>query len=230
MKLKEIREITGNNLQFKCYLTILFLLFILLVLVANSAEAAKSTVHLKAGYLNYVKEKIEVSKGVEIVKGEITVTAPRGEILRQKEKAYLYEGVNMNYELGKIDSKEMTAWLKEDKYVFRKEVVFVYNKLQDNKSQEMILKTPFLTVFPDDETFKAQQGVVINYNKKLIKAEKADYNPDQGTLTLSKNIYIEKENGDWVRGNKAVIYLDSKVDKFTVDGKVEIELKVNGGN
>lgn len=255
MKLKEVIKINcvsiWRRFQYFNYDSVFLFLFIILVMPVNFVGAAENTVHLDAGYLNYVEDKIEVSKGVKIIKEDIVITASRGEVLRKEEKVNLYEGINMNYELGTVDSKEMEGWLKEDKYVFKKDVVFTYDREKtknedkgetdekeraiDRKkaatdtvsSQKMILKAPYLEIYPDKETFFARQGVEINYDKKLIKAEEADYNPEEQTLLLSKNVYIKKENGDWVSGNKAVVYLDSRVDKFTVDGKVEIEIQVN---
>ena len=187
-----------------------------------TSSSVMAAVHLKAGYLNYVDDKIEVSKGVTIKNKKVTITAPKGTLNRDDNKAVLINGITMDYDQGNIKAQRLEAWLESDQYTFKKEVVL--NQKEEGKNIK--LKAPYLKLNQKTNAFDAKQGVEINYNKKLLKSRTATYNDKEGTLELKDDVYIEQENGDWVKGSKAVIYMDSEEERFTVDGNVEVEVNI----
>jgi lipopolysaccharide assembly outer membrane protein LptD (OstA) len=202
---------------FKKYIILILCIFILIPTIASAK------VRLEAGYLNYVENIIEVSKGVTIRKENVVVTAPQGTLDRKDNKASLNNGVIMEYENGKIEAQEMEAWLETDEYIFKKNVIFK----QEQEDKTIDLQSPYLEIKQGDQSFYAKDGVEILYNGKILKSEEADYSEEKGTLELNGNVYIEQENGDWVKGDKAVFYMDSEEERFTVDGKVEVEVNLD---
>ncbi len=198
--------------------------FFLLSLIATPVQAQ---LRLQAGFLDYQEESIKVSQGVTVSKEETVVNAPRGEYWREEKKALLQGGVIMEANTGTIEGKEMTAWFAEDRYLFRQQVVMNYRKENEEADQTFILKSAMLELFAKTDSFQAKEGVVIDYQERLLKSEQADYNGETEELVLTKNVLIEEENGDWIKSERAVFDLASEEEHFTAEGPVEIEITLN---
>ena len=211
-------------------LGIIILISILITLGLTSLKVGatdnNSTIQIRTGHLQNKEDNIELSKGVKIKKGDIDLSAPRGTMKRQEKKLTLLEGVKMNYDQGDIESQKMVGWLNDNKYLFEKEVVFDYQPLDKDK-RGFVLKAPYLEMLSDDKSFVAKNGVTINYNKKLLKADKAEYSDENEQLILNDNVHIKEENGDWIKSQKAVFDLSTGQEDFKADGDVEIELKLD---
>lgn len=203
----------------------IFLFFMIIVLITFSALAGESetdeTVHIRAGLLKYVENKIEFSKGTTIYKEENTVTAPRGIYYKEEKRIVLEGGVSLKHNDGDIEAEIMEAWLEEDKYIF-KDQVDLLQRLDSGK--EFSLSSPYLELYMDDNSFKANRGVTIKYDNRLLKSERVIYNPEDEILELSENAHIQEDNGDWIRSSKVIFYLDT--GDFTADGDVELEIQL----
>ncbi|KXS40925.1 MAG: lipopolysaccharide export system protein LptA [Candidatus Frackibacter sp. T328-2] len=202
------------------------LVLFLVLLIFNGVVAAKEndTVHLRAGRLKYIGDKIEISNGVTIIKGKYTIKAPRGKIYKEKNKAVLTDGISLKSNQGDINSQEMIGLLDEDKYIFKRDVK-LFNKT--NNDQEFQLSTSYLEMYGNEESFQTDQGVIIDYDNKEIKAKKAIYNDKEQTLVLENDVQIKEGNGDWIEGSRAVFYLDSKEDNFIIEKNVEVEMELS---
>ncbi|MFW5984801.1 MAG: hypothetical protein ACOCQ1_00850 [Halanaerobiaceae bacterium] len=187
-------------------------------------ETNEETVQLKAGFLEYLEDTIELSEGITITKGEITVLARQGEYFREEKKAELEEEVEMSFEQGEIISRELTALLQENRYVFQQEVQFTRNEGE----REFILRAPYLELNQDEDTFAAQEGVEIEYDERELIANEADYEGETEELVLTGDVLIEETNGDWISGDRAVFFLDEEGDNnFEVEGNVELEVDIS---
>lgn len=187
-----------------------------------SGESSGETIHIRAGRLNYMEERIEVRGGITIIKGDNNITAPRGIYFKEESRAELEGDVLLKHSKGEIKSLEMTALLTEDKYIFRRKVEL---KQQLEKEGGLQLETSYLVLFAKDKSFTAEQGVVISYDQRILKADRATYNDREQTLKLTGNVYIEEESGDWVKSRQATFYLET--GEFSADGEVELELKIS---
>jgi lipopolysaccharide assembly outer membrane protein LptD (OstA) len=211
-------------------ITMIFLLLITTFYTINvGAQAKDSTVQIRAGFLKNKEDKVELSKGVEIKKDEIELSAPKGTLKREEKKLILTEGVKMNYDQGKIESQKMTGWLNDDRYLFEKDVIFDY-KPQEKGKKGFVLRAPYLEMWSEEKSFIAKKGVTIDYDQKILKAEKAEYIDEKDQLILRENVYIKEENGDWVKSNKAVFDLGTEQESFTADGDVEIKIMLEQEN
>ncbi|MFW6278974.1 MAG: hypothetical protein ACOC2G_02180 [Bacillota bacterium] len=187
-------------------------------------ETNEETVQLKAGFLEYLEDTIELSEGITITKGEITVLARQGEYFREEKKAELEEEVEMSFEQGEIISRELTALLQENRYVFQQEVQFTRNEGE----REFILRAPYLELNQDEDTFAAREGVEIEYDERELIANEADYEGETEELVLTGDVLIEETNGDWISGDRAVFFLDEEGDNnFEVEGNVELEVDIS---
>ena len=63
---------------------------------------------------------------------------------------------------------------------------------------------------------------MINYKGRILKGETVFYNEEEETLELIKDVYIEEDNGDWVKSERAIFYL--KTEEFVAEGNVELEV------
>ncbi|MFP4017486.1 MAG: hypothetical protein ACLFUI_10690, partial [Halanaerobiales bacterium] len=113
------------------------------------------------------------------------------------------------------------AWINEDRYIFEDDVDMIQN-LDDG---EFSLLSPYLELMKEDNSFKANKGVVIEYNGRTLKGDEVLYNDQEETLELISNVYIEEEDGDWVRSKRAVFYL--KTEEFSAEGDVELEIDIS---
>ena len=190
------------------------------------AKSNDSTIQIRAGFLKNKGDDVELEDGVKIIKDDINLKAPRGTMNREEKKIILTEGIEMNYNQGKIKSLEMTGWLNDDRYLFESEVVFDYQPQEEGK-KGFVLKAPYLEMRSEEKSFIAKKGVTINYDQKLLKAEEAEYIDQKEHLILRKNVSIKEENGDWVKSKKAIFDLSSGEEVFTADGDVEIEIKLD---
>lgn len=193
----------------------------------NGKDTETETLHIRPGHLRYSGDKIELSKGVEIFKdeGKMTVNATSGIYFSEKSKADLQGPVELTYEDGVVNSGELTAWLERDEYLFKKEVKL---KHRVNEDEEMILNAPYLKFFLEDNSFQAEGGASIDYNERILKGDYVNYNDQDQSLELTGNVYIEEDNGDWIKGNKAFFNLET--EEFTVDGEIELEVKLTRGS
>jgi lipopolysaccharide export system protein LptA len=218
----------GGLLMKKIIMYILIIMFVSIilngmVLAVEKEQEKEETVHLKAGHLIYKKDKIIVSEKVSIIKGEINFKASVGEIKKDENYVYLYDGVFVGYADGNIEADNMAAWLDENKYVFNKSVVLNY---QPEDKEGFILKASYLEMFTDDNSFIAKESVIIDQGDRELKAKEARYEDKEQIMRLNGDVYIE-EDGDWIKSNKAVFYLASDDKEFSADGEVEIEFKIN---
>lgn len=188
--------------------------------LSDMSTPNQEALRLQAGFLNYGTDKIELSEGVKIFKGENIASAPEGVFYRREEKAILTKGVLLEFADGEITSEEMTAFFAREEYNFSDNVELL--RFLDN-DQEFRLNSPYLDLFLEDDSFIAKQGVIINFNQRIIKGDKVIYDDEAQTLELFDNVYIEESNGDIVRSDHAVFYLET--EEFTAEGNVEVNLQ-----
>ncbi len=191
-------------------------------LLAEDKNEEKETVFIKAGHMKYVENIIEFENGVEIKRDETLMNAPSGNYNKDKKQALLENGVKVKYDKGNVESKTMTGFLNEDKYIFKQEVVLNHT-LEDEKTFK--LQAPYLEMLSKTNSFTAKQGVIINHDGRILKSKTADYEDENEILKLSGDVYI-KEDGDWIKSDKAEFNLGSEKEEFTADGNVELELDI----
>jgi lipopolysaccharide assembly outer membrane protein LptD (OstA) len=190
-------------------------------IVETEAREEEKTIHIRAGYLRYTEDYIEITGGVTIIKGDNEITAPQGVYYREEKKVELTEGVNLTHDQGEIKACRLTALLDQDEYIFSGEVVLL-QLLEENDFQ---LETPFLKLLTGDNSFSVEKGAVIYYDQRRLEADLVTYNDQEQTLKLVNNVRIEEENGDWIKSQQAIFYLDS--GEFIADGEVELELDIS---
>jgi len=176
-------------------------------IVETEAREEEKTIHIRAGYLRYTEDYIEITGGVTIIKGDNEITAPQGVYYREEKKVELTEGVNLTHDQGEIKACRLTALLDQDEYIFSGEVVLL-QLLEENDFQ---LETPFLKLLTGDNSFSVE-----------VTLQKETLSP---LAKESDEVKIEEENGDWIKSQQAIFYLDS--GEFIADGEVELELDIS---
>ncbi len=213
----------------KKYLYCLFTIFFLILFIFNLSNGClfaeekkveKETVYIKAGHVKYIGEVIEFSAGVEIKKDDNIMKAPSGNYDKENKKIFLENGVNARYNKGNIEAQILTGWLEENKYIFENNVILKHNLTNDKTFN---LETLYLEMLADTNSFTAEEEVLIKHEGKIIKAKTADYEDKTEILKLSGDVYV-KENGDWIKSNKAEFNLGGEDEEFTADGNVELEI------
>ena len=190
------------------------------VLTISGVVVAENTVQLRAGYLNYLDDKIELSEGLTMIRGEVTVSALRGDYFREEQEAELEDEIEMTFGQGKIISRRLTAFLETNRYVFREEVEFT----REQGPRIIVLKAPYLEVDEEADTFTAREGVEIDYEGRILRSREAHYEGESDQLQLSGDVEIEEDDGDWIRGQRAVFYPGAEEDSFQVEDEVELEI------
>lgn len=187
----------------------------------NTEKSKQERLVIKTGHLHHSEGRIEGTDGITMIKGDVKINATRGIYFDEEEKAEVFGNVILDHDKGQIKSKEMIGWIKQDKYIFKKEVKLV----QELDDGQFILEAPYLELLSEDNSFQARQGVVIEYNDRTLKGDDVDYNDEEQTLGLSGNVYIEEKDGDWVKSNKAIFYLET--EEFDAEGNVELEIDIS---
>ncbi len=203
--------------------TIILIVCMFIMITGPASAQTADTVHIRAGHMEYSNNKIVITDNVKIIKDENTITAPRGEYYREENRAFLQDGVAVDYKNGTVSSREMTAWLKEDKYIFREEVKLNH---KPEEGEQFTMESPYLEMYTDDNSFRAEQGVLIEQKSRKLRGDTATYDDQQQLLTLTGNVEIN-EDGDWIKSNKAELHLGSEDEGFTADGQVELEIKLS---
>ncbi|MFW5999674.1 MAG: LPS export ABC transporter periplasmic protein LptC [Halanaerobiaceae bacterium] len=211
----------------KALITVIILVIILFPPVTAAQEEGNgdeesSTVQTRADKLEYADDMVVLKDNVEVIRGENRITADRAELYREEDKAELWDNINAEYSQGTVTSRELTAFMDEDRYEFREEVVL---KHRTEEGEEMTLETPLLELFTDDNSFDARDGVVIDFQDRTVRSEKADYDGETEILTMVENVEIEDE-GDWIKSERAEFDLGEE-DVFSAEGAVELEFEVD---
>lgn len=190
---------------------------------ANTGATGNETVHIRPGRLYYTEDRMEMSEGVVIYKGEADerITALSGVYYQQENKALLKGAVVLEHAAGTINSAEMTAFLAEDRYIFTKGVE-MDQELEDQtdftlEARELVLNT-------NDNSFVAEGEVLIRHNDRVLKGDHVAYNDLAETLELTGNVLIEESGGDWIKCEHAVFEL--KTDQFTAENNIELEIEI----
>ncbi|MFW6237952.1 MAG: LPS export ABC transporter periplasmic protein LptC [Halanaerobiales bacterium] len=188
----------------------------------DSGEEESSTVQTRADNLEKTDEKLILKNNVVVIRGENRINADRAELFREDERAELWDNVSAEYSQGTVTSRELIAYMDEDRYEFREDVVLNHST---DEGEEMTLETPFLELFTEDNSFNAREGVVIEFQERTLKSDKAEYDGETEILTMVDNVQIE-EDGDWIRSEKAEFDLGAE-DEFTAEGSVELEFETD---
>lgn len=203
------------------------LLSLLLIFVVSSGIFAEENkvekeefLIMKVGHFEKKEEKIVGKGGVTLLKGNVEIKAEEVLFFEEEKRAEILDNVYLIHDKGEIYSDIMEAWLSEDRYIFQNNVKMIQN-LADGKFN---LKSPYLELLKEDNSFKAEKGVVINYNGRTLKGDRVLYNDQEEILELIDNVYIEEDNGDWVKSEKAIFYLET--EEFNAEGGVELEIKI----
>ena len=197
---------------------------------AQEEEAEKSTIHIKAGELNNKDGLILLSGGLTIVKDDITLKSPEGEFDDEENKIILTNGVDMDYADGKITSQKVTGYLDRDDFIFENNVKMDYNPQEENEEGEkkkFTLESTKLDINSETQSFTAENNVIIDYDQKIIKGNKADYDGENEILVVTEEVYIQEENGDWIKSDRAEFDLSTGEEDFKATGNVEIEITLD---
>jgi len=223
-----------NNSVFK--VTILLLAFGLIVsgvtpnIYAQENNENKSTIHIKAGELNNKEGLIFLSGGLTIVKDDITLKSPEGEFDDEENKIILTNGVDMDYADGKITSQKMTGYFDRDDFIFEDNVKMDYNPQEENEEGEkkkFTLESAKLDINSETQSFTAENNITIDYDQKIIKGNLAEYDGENEILVVTEEVYIQEENGDWIRSDRAEFDLSTGEENFKASGNVEIEITLD---
>ena len=227
-----LRVINYSGVKMMVLLLALGMMLVGLSLSANAQEeeAEKSTIHIKAGELNNKEGLILLSGGLTIVKDDITLKSPDGEFDNEENKIVLTNGVDMDYADGKITSQKMTGYFDRDDFIFEDNVKMDYNPQEENEEGEkkkFTLETAKLDINSETQSFTAENNVTIDYDQKIIKGNKAEYDGESEILIVTEEVYIQEENGDWIRSDRAEFDLSTGEENFKATGNVEIEITLD---
>ena len=185
----------------------------------NKAEA--KTVYIDSDHLKYEEEKTILSGHIVIRKDQTTIKANNGELIREKNKLFLENEINVDYEDGIVTSNNLTALLKEEEYIFENNVKMDY--ILENRDENMQLESEYLQIFGENNSFTAKNNVLIKYEGKNFKGDKAEYVGEEEILYLTGNVMIE-EGKNWVKSNQAKFFLGEGKEGYTADGNVQIKM------
>ncbi len=187
----------------------------------EEGSARKNALIIRTGRLNSTEGRIEGSDGVVLIKGDVEIKGEKLLYFEKEKRAEISGGIKLTHEKGEISSQSMEAFVEVDRYIFREEV----KMLQRLEEGDFNLSSPYLELLKESNSFRASRGVVINFKGRTLKGEEVFYNDQEETLELVKNVYIEEDNGDWVKSERAVFYL--KTEEFIAEGNVELELDLS---
>lgn len=187
----------------------------------EEGSARKNVLIIRTGRLNSTEGRIEGSDGVVLIKGDVEIKGEKLLYFEKEKRAEISGGIKLTHEKGEISSQSMEAFVEVDRYIFREEV----KMLQRLEEGDFNLSSPYLELLKESNSFRANRGVVINFKGRTLKGEEVFYNDQEETLELVKNVYIEEDNGDWVKSERAVFYL--KTEEFIAEGNVELELDLS---
>ncbi len=205
--------------------TIIFIIILLTisptVLGQEDNQSEAEAVYINADQLEYKDETTILNGNLVIRKNDTTIKAQKGELFREENKLLLENEIDVDYEDGKVQSKNLTAYLEDEKFIFENQVNLNYN-LEDNENN-MNLESGYLEIFGDNNSFNAKKDVFIKYEGKNFKGDNAEYNGEEEIMYLTGNVMIE-EGEDWVKSDKAKFFLGSDEKGYTAEGNVEIKM------
>ncbi|MEJ6951251.1 hypothetical protein [Natronospora cellulosivora (SeqCode)] len=186
----------------------------------SSENNLRDSLIIRTGRLVNKDNSNEFREGMTMIRGDIQIESEWGIFYERENKAEIFDNVRLRHSKGEIRSGSMIALLDDDKYIFEDDVRML-QKLDDG---EFTLLAPYLELMEEDNSFEANQGVVIDYSGRIIKADDVIYNAQEELMELFNNVYIEEENGDWVKSEKAIFYLDR--NEFIAKDGVELEIQL----
>lgn len=206
-----------------------FVMSLLLVILGFYAGVQANSMQIRSGVLDYREDLIEVSEGVTVFWDEYQVDSNRAEIEREDEIARFFTDVKLSFADGTVDSEEMTAYLADDRFVFERQVLMIYQRQGEDEDEEteepMELRTDNLELFGETGNFQARGNVEIDYRGRNMTADEGDYDAEEEIFYLRDNVVMEEPDGDRIRSNRAEVHLGAE-DVFRAEGDVEIEMDI----
>ena len=224
-------DLKNKNFNKKLLFITIILLFLTQIVFSTTIAAEENkqnsqgkeneeAVYIDAARLEYQNKKTILTGGIKVRKKDTVINALKGELIREEQKMILEEKINVEYPDGKVKSKLLTAFLKNEEYIFENKAVLNYT-LSDGR--KMILNSDYLKIFGEDNSFIAKKSVKINYDQQVFKGDKADYDGESEKMKLTGNVKIEEGN-DWIRSESANFNLQEGKEGYTAEGNVEIKM------
>lgn len=185
---------------------------------------ASQSVYINAERLNYQEAKTVLSGGVRIRKGDTEITAQKGDLFREEQRIFLEVDVRAEYPDGVVKADSLTAYLNSEEYIFADNVDLDYQLSQ--QKDNLLLSSQYLKLFGDDNSFKAEKGVKIDYDGQNFRGDQADYDGQTEILLLTGSVEIE-EDGDWIKSDQARFNLAAGEEGYTAEGNVELMIKID---
>ncbi|MFW6381218.1 MAG: LptA/OstA family protein [Bacillota bacterium] len=233
------------------YKKLLVLLVLTVLITVSWNYSSLAAVRMQADHLQYQDNQIIIEGNVLIRQEDMEIEARKGDLNREQNKIVLEQGINMLFAEGEIRSARMTGWLDSSRYVFEESVDFVYQGQSGSEDEQgqskkegeqdrsgdsgedtaagrgFRLKAPYLEIKREQQSFLARDGVSIDYRDKQLSGQRAEFDEEGEELTLLEEVVIEESNGDWVKGEKAVIDLGEDREEIIVEKDVEIKVELN---
>lgn len=214
--------------HYKIIISLLLIVLIFNISPVNAQEDQEngdsSTVYINADHLKYEDEKTILSGNIQIRKDTTSIMASEGELLREENKLLLQDNINVEYDDGDVKSNNLTAFLKEEEYIFENQVLLNY--ILEDEEENMVLESDYLKIFGDNNSFNAKNNVLIQYEGRNFKGDNAEYVGEEEILYLTGNVLIE-EGEDWVKSDQAKFFLGTEEKGYTADGNVEIKMTLD---
>ncbi|PRX35731.1 OstA-like protein [Orenia metallireducens] len=207
---------------------VILLSLMLLFSVTINAEEAKEGVEkserakLKADRLRYKKdENLYIGNGnIRLDYDGNLITSNKLRLERDDNIAYFSEDVYLQRESGdKIKSDKLEFDIDNDILVAEDDVKLDSKK--DNKPLK--LSSEYLKVWTENDNMEAKQNVFVLYDGQEIQGESLNYDGQKDEMLVKEDVEL-KEDGQWLKSDKIIIYI--KKGDFDATGNVQMEFDI----
>ncbi|NQT29776.1 MAG: LPS export ABC transporter periplasmic protein LptC, partial [Candidatus Saganbacteria bacterium] len=146
----------------------------------------------QAIFFRNIDKAMTLKGSVEAIQGKKVAISEKGIYSQKKKELNLAGGVKAVFEKAQVMLKDKTA--QNLKNPGAKKIL----------AEKTVLTSNNLTFSTKSGDARAQGAVKVIQKGKEAKADKALYNDEAETLTLTGNVYMKKEN-EWVKAKKVVV-------------------------
>jgi lipopolysaccharide assembly outer membrane protein LptD (OstA) len=145
--------------------------------------------------------------------GHVTVTQPQKHATA--DRATMLDGPGTITLEGKAHLEQIKGdWIRATKVL--DEGKKPDPELQKALANKAVIDADVIVMDQRRNDVNAQGNVTVTQKGRLVKADSAVFTEASGLITLAGNVKLQKENGDWLQADKAVV--DTNRDRFEAIG------------
>lgn len=225
----------------KVFLIFFILLLVIAPAVAGEEENGVLDLNNQNGVINIdaddyfisLKDRVHILTGsVKVLFQDMVITSEKAEYNELEEEILFEEDVLVVQGENQIKSPRMWLDVAQEHIIFSDGVEATYYHVEEGEGEGEEETHPIniwadtIEIWNLEEELQARDNVKVVYQEFTLTADEAFMDQKNNILTISGNVYVERDDGSWFKCEKAVYDLEKETLKAY---RIESEFKMPAG-